>query len=689
MTNKPSNPRLLAPLLVLLAFTFRVDAGNTGNASEEPQLLKIKSVDANLVLEAEQLTGSTKAHDGSRQVDEESTRIWPLLNLNMRGSVFHPNLLEFSIDGDLGYTWENGSIRTVESPATDTTDQRNGTTALRRYDAQLLFLQEKDFPLSLSASHAITRRDYDFFRRVTVESDNYGANWSLKNKEWPLSIALSHSLEDIQDPDRPETDENTRALISLRNQRSIHDLTDLRYSLDDFRYEKSYYPDQHGLNHSIQLLDVRTFGNESFSAQDDSFLRTRLDYNNRNTILDSSTNIASPFPAAEENSSRFSANEELKLQHTEDLSTLYNYRFGNDKTDQAQNTQHKASIGVRHQLYESLESTADIHGLTTDNSGAEFDSSTRSAGAGFNESYTKKLGEWGRLTLDCGLGLDSEQRDSSGGTLSILNEDYALSFSRPTVLRHPGVDLSSLVITDRSGSIRYVESYDYAVVSRGDLVEIRRIVGGRIPDGESVLVDYNASAESSDQFSTALNNVAFRLDILDNILGVYGKHYGVSHSGGTTLLLEEINSNTVGVDMKAENFRAGVEYLMMDSNLLPYNSLHSFQHYNFSPFNDCSLGIDLDQLAIAYEDTDQKQKAYSYILNCRWRLAARFNIEVQGGLRREQGPILDQDLLMARTELEFGMGQMNVRLGYEIQNDKDSTEDRNQTLAYFRAARGF
>jgi len=681
--------RMQVVICLVSALSCRGWAQGMTSTLEKPQFIKLRTIDSSLIVEAEQRNEKTSADDGSRTVNEDSLWISPLLKLNIGGSIFHPNLLEFSFDGEFGMNWEKGEVGVVEPPSAGSTTDRDITTVLQRYDAQLTLLKQKDYAMVFSAGHAVSRRDYDFFKRVTVNADHYGVNWALRDKEWPVSVSLSHRLEDIDDIERPETDENSRMLLTLRNQRSTHDMSDARYSLEQYRYERGYYPEQHGINHSFQFLDVQTFGNLSYTPQSGSRLQSRLDINDRTAVFELSTNSASQSESTSSDFRRLAVMEELKLQHSDDLSSFYNYNFAYNGTEQVKSMQHQASMGLRHRLYDILESSADIHGRTSSNSGEDSEDKTRMIGAVANAAYTRKLGTWGRLTLGGGFGVDSESRDSSGGFISIVNEAYSLASGQLVVLRHPNVVSSSITVTDGSGTIRYVESFDYVIVPHGQLTEIRRVVGGHIPDGASVMIAYDAASEPSGQFVTSLNNINCRLDLADNLVGIYGRHNGVSHSGGEDILLEDINNNVVGIDMKIDGFRVGIEAQQMDSNLLPYNSLHSFQQLNFEPVSGCSLGIDFDQMAITYTDTDEEQNMYSYIVNCRMNVAARCSIDLSGGLRQERGPVFDRDTVLARAELELGVGRMNVRMGYELQDEKDSVEDRTRILGYLRASRQF
>ncbi|MEI6809991.1 MAG: hypothetical protein WCN95_14835, partial [bacterium] len=445
--------RLHIVILLVSAVSCRGHAQGLVQTPEKPQLFKLRNCDSSLVIEAEQRNQETRAKDGSQSVSEDALWIRPLLHLNMSGSIVHPNFLEFTFDGEVGASWENGEIRTFESPASDTAIPRGGTTALQRYDAQLLLLKKKDYPVVFSAGHAVARRDYDFFRRVTVDTDHYGLNWSLRDKTWPMSVSLSRRVEDLADIDRPEKDENNRILLTLHNQRSTHDASDARYSLDQYQYERSYYPEQHGINHSLQFLDLQTFGNPSYTPQKGSSLKSRLDINERNAVFEPSTNSATQLTRTSDDSRRLAVMEELKLQHTDSLSSFYNYNFADNTTEQVANRQHQGSAGLRHQPYDNLTTVADVHGRMISNAGNDWDNETRMVGGRANTAYTGNLSTWGRLILGGGLGLDSERRNSSGGSLSIVNEDCHLVSGRLTVLKYPNVVPSSVVVTDGSGTI--------------------------------------------------------------------------------------------------------------------------------------------------------------------------------------------------------------------------------------------
>ena len=86
------------------------------------------------------------------------------------------------------------------------------------------------------------------------------------------------------------------------------------------------------------------------------------------------------------------------------------------------------------------------------------------------------------------------------------------------------------------------------MVAHGDAVEIRRIAGGRIPDGGAVLVSYPAAAQAATAFSTWEDNFTFRLELWQGRLSLYGRYYVVENQGGQGLVLQDVRDTTVGLD---------------------------------------------------------------------------------------------------------------------------------------------
>jgi hypothetical protein len=179
---------------------------------------------------------------------------------------------------------------------------------------------------------------------------------------------------------------------------------------------------------------------------------------------------------------------------------------------------HEAGALVRHQLYESLTSVLDLHGSRIRSDSPDTTFLATRYGAGVDESYTKRLPAKGRLSLGYGVRLDRERRETTGAILPFVDEPHTRTDGIPAFLNPPGVDRVGSV-TDPAG-IPYSETQDYVLLPLGALTEIRRVSGGRISNGGSVLVDYTAAAPPSDAFSTLFQSARVRLDLSDEEAGV-------------------------------------------------------------------------------------------------------------------------------------------------------------------------
>ena len=143
----------------------------------DPQWFRLNGVpQASLDMEVESSTETTRIGGSGSTYDH--TFITPLLGLQTSGSIYHPNLLAFDVNGELGWGWD---AMTTSSPGSSQT--RNENDQLLRYFAQIELLQSKPYNASLFASQDHTFRDYGTFDTFTVDSERYGGrvNWNQSN----------------------------------------------------------------------------------------------------------------------------------------------------------------------------------------------------------------------------------------------------------------------------------------------------------------------------------------------------------------------------------------------------------------------------------------------------------------------------------------------------------------------------
>jgi len=83
------------------------------------------------------------------------------------------------------------------------------------------------------------------------------------------------------------------------------------------------------------------------------------------------------------------------VEHTPNLRSFYDYGLAYYSSDGGDSLQNNVRAGLQHQLFESLATTADLHGSTYDSdyTGASVDDI--SGGSTLSLNYSKLLGDWG------------------------------------------------------------------------------------------------------------------------------------------------------------------------------------------------------------------------------------------------------------------------------------------------------
>src|SRR6185369_4203290 len=151
--------------------------------------------------------------------------------------------------------------------------------------------------------------------------------------------------------------------------------------------------------------------------------------------------------------------------------------YNRNNSDQVTSSVFQGIGGVRHHLYESLNSTADLHGTYDESTSPGSWSKSDRFGAGLREDYTKRIGSFGRLSLGGGVVVDHEDHDSSGTVLTTIDESHQLFLTtspsyRPAYLNNPRVILPTIEVRGQNG-VPAQEFLDYQVIPVGERVEIR------------------------------------------------------------------------------------------------------------------------------------------------------------------------------------------------------------------------
>ena len=649
-------------LALLLGASAKSVRAQSSAAPELPRPLRLELTESYFQTDVEAEREWQQAGAPPFSLTHERLLVQPVLGLGVQGSVYHPNLADYRLNTELGLDYQSSRV--------DPGGAAQQSHFLQRYHGLVTLLREKPYAASGFADKDLTYRDYDFFSRVRVDSERYGARGGYLAGAVPVSLSVQHYDETLADVSRPSRNTEDLASVSASNHRRAGAAsTQFDYNFNQFTRVDDGFSSQRGLSQTVSLSDQEDLAEHRAHAS------TLFTYN-------SITETAWP-------TAKLLVQEDLRLHLLPQLDNFYDYAYDHSSSGEATSDSHQFRLGLTHQARLGLLSTLDVHGDTLSAASPGNRSDSVRYGIALNEQYSRKLAYWANLSLGGRTGVDREDRRALGQARDIIDEPHVLTDGTLTLLSQPGVDPASIRVTDATGTILYQANLDYVVIAQGVLTEIRRIVGGRIPNGGRVLISYTSSVNANAAFSTFDNELNARLDLAKGLLGLYARWTSQTYSGGEQLLLRTLDDKVVGADTTWRWVRAGAECEWADSNLAPYARRRLFESAQIQPGNDSSLGVELDQTWTTFRDTGLHQTSIGALVRFQQALMTHLSWSAEGGVRFDRGQTFDQDVTTVRSSLEWSVGKLAVRLSYEFDQETRVNDERQRHYAFLRVRRDF
>jgi hypothetical protein len=618
---------------------------------EEPRWLRLQIPETSVGLDAEGLRetvqsgGATSVHDNFLLV--------PLVGLDMNGSVYHPNLMSFDLNGQGGVGWTQDK---VTSPGYSLT--RNENNSLFRYLGTVNFLSGKPYNASFFAAQDHTYNNYDFFNTATVDSLRYGGRLAWSAKTFNLSSDMGYREQTATGLNGTSGITETYLNANGINQRETGNST-LSYNYDNFGNQLNYGPVQTSVSQSVAGSDTETFGGQ--------------------VPITATTGASYGWAQyASQNAETFNATENVTVKHSPNLESFAALTYDDSQLDPSTSSLFQGIAGIRHQLYESLTSSFDVHGNYGQIDSPGTSGTNDRYGIGVHEDYTKRLGTWARLSLGGSAIVDHEDHDYSGDSIvTIINESHILRDTTQTLLNNPGVLAATIVVTGSNGVPVYANGVDYQVIPQGQMTQIQRLPTSlNLPNGTSVLVSYQSQSLYNSSFNSVNGALSLRLDLF-NLVGVYGRLNTVDNDAPPTALEETLTDWVGGADVTWRWLRAGAEYEDFDSNFTQYKATRFFQSLSFQPTEQTTLGFNFNQIFYSYPD-GQHQTQYQFIGTLNSQLRSWLSWNLEGGLYQQEAMGVSQNLAAARTGLNATWGKLSVKLGYQYNYQVTEQAERRE-----------
>src|SRR5690606_35728018 len=167
------------------------------------------------------------------------------------------------------------------------------------------------------------------------------------------------------------------------------------------------------------------------------------------------------------------------------LETRYNLSVDAQERPTGDQQLLRGVAGLRHRLYESLHTSVNVGASRLQ---AQSDFTSDQVFGDVSTQYIKRV-PYGVVDASAGIGVNRQEAGERGEPLPLVDQPVTLDNGLPGTITQASVDPGSIIITDATGVRIYIEGVDYTLRVLPDRVEIRRIVGGAIAAGETVLVD--------------------------------------------------------------------------------------------------------------------------------------------------------------------------------------------------------
>jgi hypothetical protein len=674
--------RLLAALVMAAGSAHAVvQTVGSDDDAEYPPLTMPQLKYISLSVNADQLDSTSKSGGGGSH--SEQVYMAPTVAIGWDYFLYHPNLMTFSLLAEPGYSWQQYNVD--GSSLMQDSLVLNGT-----FSGTILAMK----PYSTSVNYSRSRGEYhyDFFSSATSESESWGVSSGYHQGPVPFTVSFQHSLTDNTGYSYASQTEQNHLNLLAKNERHDNNYTDLLYQFDT--YDNTVGDNLSGGS-----------GITSFQSKTSTHYLTVTDLENfKNSSLYSSL-YYNHFEEDGQTSDSPGMSLNYTWQHTPHLRSFYDASVSDYSTDAANSVNSYGRAGVQHQLYESLTSTFDVHGSDSSSDYAGSQSGSFSMGAGVAESYTKRLGSWGNLSLSDRASYDQTHQDSAGFQSLIPNESYSVPISGLFFLKSPRVITVQnvfYVVGPTRIPLDGSPGGDYSVNTATDPWQIQIYATGpnHVPISSGTVqveVTYLVEPNPSGDYSTFNNSAEVRLRFWHSRASVFARYLLTDNMTDMSgFILENTREFQTGADLNWKNLRLNANYDDRESSLYTYQSTTLSEGYTLFSTIRHNASLNFNQQWSTYGNpsgsgTSQSHdmEYYSFTGQYGWHLGSSLGLNCQAGYMQQSSYNADQESIVFRADFSWRMGKLDLKLGYQFENQEYIYETRGRNYVYLNMRRTF
>lgn len=594
------------------------------------------------------------------QVDTESYLLGRV-ELSGRAFVGHQNLLD--ITGRVAIGLEENDLDSDIAGASQTDRDLS-----LLYDVSALILGEGPMPTTVYSRREELQLEREFAGSIDSTNSEHGVMAQFKSDSWPTSVHIF----------RRETDQSDKLgnidygvkqdSLSVRTSPDVGESQDLsvEYTLDmvDERQSRSFQNSY--TRHDAQVIHEINFGEEQRHN-----LRSTGRFYDESGISDIR---------------RYRLDEVLRLEHTDRFDTRYD--LGAEESTRADQWQRtlRAAGQARYRLFDSLIAIGGLGAETLDVEGG-FNSQMYYANSDLQ--YTKRV-PLGRFDAAVGGRLTRQENSEQGQPISRTDQSLTLTDPAASLINRRNIVAGSVLVSNADGTRVYAEGLDYTILYFPSHVEIRRVVGGAIADGESLLVDYTIGPEPASTIDSTSTSFAVRYTIEEGTLqGVspYLNYNQIDQEIDTVdasrFVLDEVKDLRYGLDYHRGNITLQAERRNHDSTIYPYDTTRLEGRYDLRMGAGGALSASVTNETTDYPTSGDQTRFTRATLRAYGRVGAGLDLNARLVYRDERSR-LSTDLAGFEQSLEVTWRKGRTTINASVYNailDAETTDSLSQTLS--------
>jgi hypothetical protein len=605
--------------------------------------------------------GETTKQEFEEILMKETVSYWS------KGYIYHPNFFEFDIGLTFGLSQEQERG----------TFQDDDNAEFIGYDVHLAIEKPHPYGVDLFALKDQRLVDQRFARNSIVDITTYKAIWDTDNSFLPTSIQLS-SLTREEKGLFDRKDEENRVTVNSLHRAGDFSRTRINYSFRDYTSE------QESTTTDVQSHTVFVTNTLNLDHEGSKKLNTTGRYYTDDGVTE--TNQASLF-------------SNLTWDHTPNFQTFYSVDLNDSSTsfsdggtgETIDTSSHNEQIGLRHKLYENLDTTFSLDNYRSKSDDFE----QQEYGGKIDFHYVRPI-PVGRVRANFGYSLHMTDQSSEGAVLAVIDEQHAWAVGFFFELDNTDVDTASIIVK-RPDDIPLTEGLDYDLITIGNITRVIMLSNINIADGEQVRVDYLYAPAGDLEYDTIEYRAGTGLDLFDKFTISYSflsVSQELQEGDPEESSLQDITDHRVDarylIDLpRGFSSELSAFYENRDATFSPRESYGIKDRLAYPLWKNSEGDFSISYARSVFPDTDD-ETAVLILTNT---IISRLNLNSQiifNSLYRDVTGDVDE-----RTEYELSLilqsafRLITLSAGFSYENIEELRQDREAILLYLRLARKF